>query len=35
MFGVFQFVAEAHKQGIKPIIGCEFYVVGRYDEKAV
>ncbi len=27
MFGVFQFVAEAHKQGIKPIIGCEFYVV--------
>jgi DNA polymerase-3 subunit alpha len=27
MFGVFKFVAEAHKQKIKPIIGCEFYVV--------
>ncbi|NNC94125.1 MAG: DNA polymerase III subunit alpha [Chitinophagales bacterium] len=27
MFGVFKFVAEANKAGIKPIIGCEFYVV--------
>ncbi len=27
MFGVFSFVAEANKQGIKPIVGCEFYVV--------
>jgi DNA polymerase III subunit alpha len=27
MFGVFEFVAEAAKQGIKPIVGCEFYVV--------
>ena len=27
MFGVFEFVAEASKQGVKPIVGCEFYVV--------
>ncbi len=27
MFGVFKFVAEAGKHGIKPIVGCEFYVV--------
>lgn len=27
MFGVFEFVAEGHQQGIKPIVGCEFYVV--------
>ncbi len=27
MFGVFSFVAEAAKAGIKPIIGCEFYLV--------
>ena len=33
MFGVFQFVAEAHKQGIKPIVGCEFYVVQDMDRK--
>ena len=26
MFGVPHFVAAAHKEGIKPIIGCEFYV---------
>ncbi|MBK6362244.1 MAG: DNA polymerase III subunit alpha [Saprospiraceae bacterium] len=26
MFGVFKFVKEAKQQGIKPIIGCEFYV---------
>jgi DNA polymerase-3 subunit alpha len=27
MFGVFEFVNEAQKQNIKPIVGCEFYVV--------
>lgn len=27
MFGVFKFVHEAHKHNIKPIIGCEFYIV--------
>lgn len=27
MFGVFKFVAEAGKYGVKPIVGCEFYVV--------
>lgn len=27
MFGVFKFVAEAAKIGIKPIVGCEFYLV--------
>ena len=27
MFGAFKFVAEANKQGIKPIVGCEFYLV--------
>ena len=27
MFGAFKFVAEAGKQGVKPIVGCEFYVV--------
>lgn len=27
MFGVFEFVAQANKHKIKPIIGCEFYVV--------
>ena len=28
MFGAFQFVAEAGKhEGVKPIVGCEFYVV--------
>lgn len=26
MFGVPQFVKEANRQGVKPIIGCEFYV---------
>ena len=26
MFGVFKFVKEAKKNGIKPIIGCEFYL---------
>ncbi|MCB0734472.1 MAG: DNA polymerase III subunit alpha [Bacteroidetes bacterium] len=27
MFGAFKFVVEAERQGIKPIVGCEFYVV--------
>ncbi len=27
MFGVFKFVKEAQKRNIKPIIGCEFYLV--------
>ncbi|MBL4650741.1 MAG: DNA polymerase III subunit alpha, partial [Aureispira sp.] len=27
MFGAFKFVAAAEKQGIKPIVGCEFYLV--------
>ncbi len=26
MFGAFKFVAAAHQEGIKPIIGCEFFV---------
>jgi len=33
MFGVFEFVAEASKQGIKPIVGCEFYVVEDHTRK--
>ena len=27
MFGAFKFVSEANKQGLKPIVGCEFYLV--------
>ena len=27
MFGAFKFVREANKRGIKPIVGCEFYLV--------
>lgn len=33
MFGVFKFVAEAGKHGIKPIVGCEFYVVEDRHKK--
>ncbi|RRB07028.1 DNA polymerase III subunit alpha [Larkinella rosea] len=33
MFGVFEFVAEAAKQGIKPVVGCEFYVVEDHTKK--
>ncbi len=34
MFGVFEFVAEAHKQGVKPIVGCEFYLTeDRFEKK--
>jgi DNA polymerase-3 subunit alpha len=34
MFGVFQFVAEAGKQGVKPIVGCEFYLVADRHKQA-
>lgn len=35
MFGVFQFVAEAAKhEGVKPIVGCEFYVVTDRHRKS-
>jgi DNA polymerase-3 subunit alpha len=27
MFGAFKFVSEAEKRGLKPIVGCEFYLV--------
>lgn len=27
MFGTFQFINESNKRGLKPIIGCEFYMV--------
>jgi len=33
MFGVFKFVAEASKHGVKPIVGCEFYVVDDRHKK--
>ncbi len=33
MFGVFKFVKEAKKNGIKPIIGCEFYMVENRHKK--
>ncbi|MEM7361801.1 MAG: DNA polymerase III subunit alpha [Bacteroidota bacterium] len=34
MFGVPHFVSAAHKQGVKPIIGCEFYLApNRHDRK--
>lgn len=33
MFGVFQFVNEANKHNIKPIVGCEFYVVADRHKK--
>ncbi|WP_448697265.1 DNA polymerase III subunit alpha [Mucilaginibacter sp. AW1-3] len=33
MFGVFKFVAEAGKHGVKPIVGCEFYVVDDRHKK--
>ena len=33
MFGVFQFVNEANKAGVKPIVGCEFYVVEDMHRK--
>ena len=33
MFGAFKFVAEANKFNIKPIVGCEFYVVEDRHKK--
>ena len=33
MFGVFKFVAEASKHNVKPIVGCEFYVVADRHKK--
>ena len=33
MFGAFKFVAEANKQGVKPIVGCEFYVADDRHKK--
>ena len=34
MFGAFKFVAEANRRNIKPIIGCEFYLVEDRHQKA-
>ena len=34
MFGAFNFVAEATKNGIKPIVGCEFYLVEDRHQKS-
>ena len=33
MFGAFKFVAEASKFNVKPIVGCEFYVVADRHKK--
>lgn len=36
MFGAIEFYKEAIKQGVKPIIGCEFYVsANRSEEKEI
>ena len=34
MFGAFKFVAEAQKQGVKAIVGCEFYLVEDRHKKS-
>ena len=34
MFGAFKFVAEAERRNLKPIIGCEFYLVEDRHKKA-
>ncbi|MCB0637899.1 MAG: DNA polymerase III subunit alpha, partial [Lewinella sp.] len=34
MFGAFKFVAEAEKRDLKPIIGCEFYMVADRHRKS-
>ncbi|MFT5165388.1 MAG: DNA polymerase-3 subunit alpha [Saprospiraceae bacterium] len=34
MFGAFKFVAEANKRNIKPIVGCEFYMVEDRHKKS-
>ncbi|MBI5915644.1 MAG: DNA polymerase III subunit alpha [Bacteroidetes bacterium] len=33
MFGAFQFVNEANKRGLKPVVGCEFYLVKDRHKK--
>ena len=33
MFGAFNFVAEANKYNVKPIVGCEFYLVEDRHKK--
>jgi DNA polymerase-3 subunit alpha len=33
MFGAFNFVAEANKYNVKPIVGCEFYLVSDRHQK--
>ncbi len=33
MFGAFKFVAEAAKNDVKPIVGCEFYMVANRHKK--
>ena len=34
MFGAYKFVAEANKNGVKPIVGCEFYMVEDRHRKS-
>jgi len=34
MFGAFKFVAEANKRDIKPIVGCEFYLVADRHKRS-
>ena len=34
MFGAFNFVAEANKYNVKPIVGCEFYMVADRHQKS-
>jgi DNA polymerase III subunit alpha len=34
MFGAFKFVSEAKKRGLKPIVGCEFYMVRDRHKKS-
>ena len=34
MFGAFNFVAEANKYNVKPIVGCEFYLVESRHKKS-
>lgn len=34
MFGAFKFVSEANKRGVKPIVGCEFYLVEDRHKKS-
>ena len=34
MYGAFKFVNEANKQGVKPILGCEFYLVENRHKRS-